>query len=103
MLGLGDCKHISAGSLPAAFLLPTEDSGEQKVEGREQFLAFGSDGVVVVGNCGSRNQGLNQESGLQQPSQGSTFLVVLALGEMDPELTVTVSSGAQQQGLAYGH
>lgn len=27
------------------------------MDGREQFLASGSDGVVVfVGNCGSRNQ-----------------------------------------------
>ena len=29
-------------------------------------------------------------------------LKVLALGEMDPELIVTVSPVAQQQGLAYG-
>lgn len=51
LLGLGDCKHIFAGSLPAGFLLPMEDSEEQKVGGRKQFLASGSDGVMVAGNC----------------------------------------------------
>lgn len=50
LLGLGDCKHIFAGSLPAGFLLPMEDSEEQKVGGRKQFLTSGSDGVMVVGN-----------------------------------------------------
>lgn len=60
MLGLRDCKHIFAGPLPAGFLLPVEDSGEQKVGGREQCLASGSDGMIVVGNCDSskRNQGV---------------------------------------------
>lgn len=59
MLGLGDCKHIFAGSLPAGSLLPMEDSEEQEVGGRKQLLASGSDGVMVVGNCddGSGNQG----------------------------------------------
>ena len=50
LLGLGDCKHIFAGSLPAGFLLPMEDSEEQKVGGRKRFLTSGSDGGMVVGN-----------------------------------------------------
>lgn len=63
MPGLGDCKHIFAGPLPAGFLLPIEDSGEQKVGGREGAVPC-SDGVVVVGNCGSgdRNQGILDSS-----------------------------------------
>lgn len=58
MLGLGDCKHIFSGPLPGGFLLPIEDSREQKVGGREQFPALGSDGMVVVGNYGSDNRNL---------------------------------------------
>lgn len=37
LLGLGDCKHIFAGPLLAGFLLPTEDSGEQRWEGESSF------------------------------------------------------------------
>lgn len=55
LLGLGDCKHTFAGSLPAGFLLPMEDSEEQKVGGRKQFLASGSDGVMIIGNCDNGN------------------------------------------------
>lgn len=47
-----------AGLLPGGFLLPIEDSGEQKVGGRELFPASGSNGVVVVGNCGSDSRNL---------------------------------------------
>lgn len=44
---------------PPASCLPSANRrqcGEQKVGGREQFLASGSDGVVVVGSCGRGNQ-----------------------------------------------
>ena len=73
MLGLGDCKHIFAGSLPAGFLLPMEDSEEQKVGGREQFLASGSDGVMITGNCDNVS---GDQSAALEKSRKAWFTVI---------------------------